>query len=260
MALVWADLAALIRFFSRVPVPRANRLDDPAALPRFDRAGALMPLCGAVLALPACLVLAGLGQTALPAAAVALLAVATGVIVTGALHEDGLADVADGFFGAHRRERRLEIMKDSRIGAFGAIALIIALSLRAVLLASLLERAGVAATCLALIVVEAWSRAAIAVVWACLPSARPDGLAAACGRPGGMAAAGACALSLAAALPLLPLAGTAVALAALLAGLAAFGIARLAMARIGGQTGDVLGATQQVTLLAALAGLTAVQW
>ena len=257
LARVLADVAALLRFFSRLPVPRLGRLDDPAALPAFARAGALAPVAGALLALPAALTLATLAAAGLPPLAIALAAIGVSVALTGALHEDGLADVADGFFGAPTRERRLEIMKDSRIGAFGALALVIGVGLRASLLAALLERSGIAGAALALLGAEAASRSAMVALWSALPPARPGGLAAACGKPEKGSAAIALGLGLAALAPLwaftglVPLAG-----ALFSAGVLTYGLCRLARAKIGGQTGDVLGACQQVALAALLAGLT----
>lgn len=255
-----ADLAACLRFFSRVPVPAANRLDDPSQLPAFSRAAWLVPVAGALLALPPALLLALLGLTDLPPLAASLLAVAFAMMLTGALHEDGLADVADGFFGASRRERRLEIMKDSRIGAFGTLALVVCVGLRAVLLAALMERVGALSTALLLILVEAASRAAMVGVWTALAPARPDGLAAASGQPSSRAAMVAMLLGLAAALTglaLLP--APAVFAALLLAATAATGTALLARARIGGHTGDVLGATQQLALVGLLLGFCLAQ-
>jgi adenosylcobinamide-GDP ribazoletransferase len=114
------DLAACIRFFSRLPLPRLGKWDDPAALPAFQRMARAAPLAGVLVALPAALVGLLLGFTALPHLAIGLLMTGALAAVTGGLHEDGLADVADGFFGGHTPERRLEIMKDSRIGSFGA--------------------------------------------------------------------------------------------------------------------------------------------
>ena len=252
---VLADLAACLRFFSRVPVPVVNRLDDPSQLPAFSRAAWLVPVAGALLALPPALMLALLGLTDLPPLATSLLSVALAMMLTGALHEDGLADVADGFFGASRRERRLEIMKDSRIGAFGTLALLTGVGLRTVLLAALVERVGAVSAALLLILAETASRAAMVGVWTRLPPARPDGLAAASGQPSSRAAAVALFLGLAAVfagLALLP--ASAVLAALVLAVAAAIGTALLAHARIGGHTGDVLGATQQVTLVALLVG------
>lgn len=250
-----ADLAACLRFFSRVPVPTVNRLDDPSQLPAFSRAAWLVPIAGALLALPPAVLLALCGLTDLPALAAALLAAAFAMMLTGALHEDGLADVADGFFGAQQRERRLEIMKDSRIGAFGALALIVSVGLRIVLLAALVERLGAGTAALLLILAEAASRAAMVGVWTALPPARRDGLAVASGQPSPRAAVAAALIGMAALLVGLAVRpAPAILLALLLALLSAAGMARLARSRIGGHTGDVLGATQQVALLALLLG------
>lgn len=251
-----AELAACIRFFSRLPVPRVNGNDNPVSLPDFSRAAWTMPLAGAVLALPGALVLVLAGATALPGMIAASLAVGVGIAVTGGLHEDGLADVADGFFGAGTPERRLEIMKDSRIGAFGTLALILSVLLKVALVAALLDRHAALPAALLLVLAEAGSRAAMAGVWSTLPPARPGGLASLCGTPSPRGAAMAAALgagALLAALAIVPLA--AVAAAAVLAVLLAATVRRLALAKIGGQTGDVLGAAQQVAVLSILLGL-----
>jgi len=116
------DLAACLRFYSRLPVPRLHGEGDIHAAPDFRTAPRMLPLAGLILALPAALTLLaarGLGLGPFLAAALALTVM---VLVTGALHEDGLADLADGCGGA-TRERRLEIMRDSRLGSYGAIAL-----------------------------------------------------------------------------------------------------------------------------------------
>jgi adenosylcobinamide-GDP ribazoletransferase len=258
LAQTLADAAGVTRFFSRIPVPAANALDDPAALPDFRRAGAVAPLAGFFIALPGALALALLAQTSLPALAVALTALGLTMALTGALHEDGLADVVDGFFGGASAERRLEIMKDSRIGAFGALALAVTVLARASLLAALLDRHGGPAAAAAFLAIEAGSRSALVVLWSRLPPARPGGLAAACGMPSAKAASVAALIGLAAMLtlaPLFSLTATATAMgAAIVTGL---GVARLATSRIGGQTGDVLGATQQLCGLAALFALAA---
>ncbi|ADZ71251.1 adenosylcobinamide-GDP ribazoletransferase [Polymorphum gilvum] len=251
-----ADTAACIRFFSRLPLPRLSSADDPAAMPDFTVSARAMPLAGALIGLPAALVLLLLSLTALPALAAAGLAVVILVALTGALHEDGLADVADGFFGGTSRERRLEIMKDSRTGAFGALALALATLLKVALLAALAERLGPSGAALTLVSAEAASRALALWQWSALPAARPDGLAARFGRPGrkaatqGLLLAALCLVPAALAMPAPHLS-----LAVVLAALAAHGVGRLAVAKIGGATGDVLGAVQQISGLAFLAGL-----
>ncbi|WP_306027690.1 adenosylcobinamide-GDP ribazoletransferase [Stappia sp. MMSF_3263] len=253
-----ADLAACIRFFSRLPVPCVNRTDNPASLPDFSRAAWTMPLAGAVLALPGALVLLLAGASALPDMAVALLAVGTGIAVTGGLHEDGLADVADGFFGAGTAERRLEIMKDSRIGAFGTLALILSVLLKVALVAALLERHAALPAALLLVCAEAGSRAVMAGVWSALPPARPGGLASLCGTPSPRGAALATAIGAGGLLAALAVVPPAAAMwAAVLALLSAAGLRRLALAKIGGHTGDVLGAAQQLAVLSILLGFCA---
>ncbi|GGE77130.1 adenosylcobinamide-GDP ribazoletransferase [Stappia taiwanensis] len=258
-ALLLADLAGTARFFSRLPIPRLSRRDDPSALPDFRRAAALAPLAGGLIALPGVLLFAALSATALPLPAVALIALGLGIAVTGALHEDGLADLCDGFFGGATPERRLEIMKDSRIGAFGTLALIVTIGLKAVLLAALAARSGPLAAALGWWIAEAGSRAVMVTVWNRLPAARPGGLAALCGQPDRTATLIALGLGL---LPLLPatyvFSPLALLLAAALAGASGLLVARLALGRIGGQTGDVLGASQQLALLGTLTGLCAV--
>ncbi|WP_150525083.1 adenosylcobinamide-GDP ribazoletransferase [Roseibium sediminis] len=251
-----ADAASCIRFFSRIPVSQVNRLDEPAALPDFTTQARAAPLAGAFVALPAAALGLALGYTAFPPLGIALLVVALLAIVTGALHEDGLADIADGFFGGHTPERRLDIMKDSRIGAFGTIALVLALGLKAVLIAELIIRFGPAVAMVTLLGLEAFSRALIVWQWNQLPPARPTGLAARFGTPNRTSVLIAFALAVLCMLPALiklpPL--------ALITGcgfgiLSAQGIAQLARAKIGGATGDVLGAIQQIGVLACLFGM-----
>ncbi|HVJ07831.1 MAG TPA: adenosylcobinamide-GDP ribazoletransferase [Acidisarcina sp.] len=125
------DIALAVQFMTRVPV-RFNGLDPS----RLSRASAWFPavglLVGGVAALAYMLVVAHLGR--LLAALIAVLAI---VMITGGLHEDGLADCADAFGGGWTREDRLRIMKDSRIGSFGALALILSLGSRVLLLATI---------------------------------------------------------------------------------------------------------------------------
>ena len=101
--------------------------------------------------------------------------VAATVLVTGCLHEDGLADTADGFGGGGSKERKLEIMRDSRSGAYGVAALVLSILLRVGAIASLVDPALVAA---ALIAAHAGARAAMPVFMAAVPRARHDGLSA----------------------------------------------------------------------------------
>ncbi|EAQ03381.1 putative Cobalamin (5'-phosphate) synthase [Pseudooceanicola batsensis HTCC2597] len=179
-----------------------------------------------------------------PVAAVAVLAVQ--VVLTGGLHEDGLADTADGLWGGWTRERRLEIMRDSRIGSYGVIALILGFSARWTALAVMLDEGGYWG---ALIAAAALSRGVLPAIMALVPNARTDGLSRGVGRPSGQIAALAAMLALVVGVLAV---GTGVIAAALAAALAALGLAAMASRRIGGQTGDILGAIQVLAEIAVL--------
>jgi adenosylcobinamide-GDP ribazoletransferase len=239
--------AAAVAFLTRIPVgPLADgdwQLAESAWA--FPLVGAGIGAIAAFVFLVAQLV--GLGDW-LPA----LLAIVASLFLTGAIHEDGLADAADGLLGGHDRERKLAIMRDSRHGTFGVLAIVLSLGLRAAALAQLGEAVYAG---LALVAAHAASRALLpAAMWALSP-ARDDGLGAEAGRPRPMAVIAAAAIAIAIGLASLgPLHG-AVALG--LAAVAVFGVAAIARRQIGGYTGDVLGALQQigeiVILLAAAA-------
>jgi adenosylcobinamide-GDP ribazoletransferase len=235
-------------FFTCLPLGNAP--------PRFRAAEIVpaWPVVGLAIGLAAGLDLAiahGLGAAPWLAAAIGLM---TGVLLTGALHEDGLADTADalGAPGASR-SRRLEILRDSRIGTYGALALGFSLLLRAAALAQIVDTRGGGAALLALAAAHALSRGAI--VWPLNASqpARSGGLGAALGAPGPTTAA--LALAFGGGLAFACLIGVAP-LAALLAPPLAFALAAGASAvarhSLGGYTGDTLGATQQVVEIAIL--------
>jgi adenosylcobinamide-GDP ribazoletransferase len=256
LALFAADTAACVRFFSRLHLERINSLDDPAAAPDFTRIARAAPVAGAVIALPAAALGLLLAYTALPALAAAVLIVGLLIATTGGLHEDGLSDVADGFFGGATRQRRLEIMKDSRIGAFGALALILSVALRISLVAALFQRFSPADAALLFLCSEALSRALLVWQWHQLPSARPDGLGARFGKPAHQTVIQALLATLCLLIPaivLLPLSGLFLGL--VLAIGTAYGTGRMAKAKIGGATGDVLGAVQQLSALGFLTGM-----
>ncbi|MGR3321191.1 MAG: adenosylcobinamide-GDP ribazoletransferase [Pseudooceanicola sp.] len=240
----FSDIPAAIALLGRVPVPGAT----PA---RADGVWAY-PLAGAAFGGLAALV-AGLALAlGLPPALAAFVTLAALVAMTGALHEDGLADVADGFWGGWTRERRLEIMRDSRIGSYGVAALVLSLGARWQVLALILAAEHGWA---ALIVAGALSRAAMPALMTVLPPARPDGLSRSVGRPRAAMTGLGAAIAACLALLLLPF-QTALA-AMLLVFLAALATGALAREKIGGQTGDTLGATQQLAEIAVLFVLAA---
>lgn len=236
---------ARLAFLLLTRLPMGRLVDAPA----MGRTVWAYPLAGAAVGGIAAAVGALALTAGLPPLAAALLALAAGVVASGALHEDGLADTADGFGGGADRARKLEIMKDSRIGSYGVVALVLALGLRAALLAGFAVPGALA---LALVLAGAGSRALLPALMWLVPPARAAGL-------GGAAAAGlgrgpvlvAAVLGLGPLLLLGP--GGWLLVAALALGLA--GLAALARRQIGGITGDVLGAGQVLAEVVLLAGL-----
>ena len=231
------DLGISVLFSTRIPLGHLSAI----AGPDVARASWALPLAGALIGLLAAAAYwlahaAGLA----PLAAAALTLTAT-LVATGCLHEDGLADTADGFGGGATRERKLEIMRDSRIGSYGACALILSLLLRWSALASLGEPVVVAGV---LIATHASARATMPLLMWLVPQARTDGLAADVGSPprASVVAAGVLAV-IALGLGLGHMAAV-VALLLLVAAVAF--MAWLCRKQIGGQTGDVLGALEQV--------------
>lgn len=168
------------------------------------------------------------------------------IITTGAMHEDGLADCADGFWGGWDVARRLEIMKDSQVGTYGVIALVMSLLVRWYVLTMLIDKGALVG---AVLVSAVMSRAAMVAVMHRLANARRSGLSAQTGRPGGLPTLLALGIALIAAIAAPEVSFVWLILTAALVTTAA---GALAKAKIGGQTGDVLGATQQVVEIAVL--------
>ncbi|PWW04519.1 cobalamin-5'-phosphate synthase [Hoeflea marina] len=248
------DIARSAGFLSRLPMPSRHFAGHDGQLSRAVR---MFPVAGLLIALPAALLtalLAGLGANP---ALTALLALGVLIGVTGALHEDGLADSADAFGAGGDRTRMLAIMKDSRIGSYGALALILSLALRAVSMTILIAVLPWWLSALVILAVAAASRAAMVWHWDDLRPARENGVAVSVGEPEGDAARLAVGIGAAVLVLTGALAHTLVA-SLLTLGVAAavtYGWSRLAEARIGGHSGDTIGATQQLTEIAALATL-----
>lgn len=254
---IWQDFAAAASFLTTLPASLFRGAAD-AGPPDFSRASRAFPLVGVLVGLATGLVLLIANALGLPPLAAALLAVAAGILLTGALHEDGLADSFDGLAGGRTVERRLEIMRDSRIGTYGVLALIVSVGLRAALLAAYLPASPWRAV-FALIAAEALGRAAIVWVWAKEPPARADGLAATLGTPGpdalGTALLSALVIGVVAGSLAAGIFASLIALA--VAALATLTVADWSRRRIGGRTGDILGAAEQTTALAVLLALAA---
>ncbi len=214
--------------------------------PPVGRSAWAWPLVGVITGALAAAVLALAHRAGLPPLVGAALALITGTLVTGGLHEDGLADTADGLGGGRTRERVLEIMRDSRIGSYGALAIGLSLMVRAGSLAEL-------APC-ALIAVAAASRAPMVLALHLMPPARSDGLgqgAAGVGRGAALVAVGLGTLAL------LPFGLSAALVTVTAMALTSVALGALARRRIGGQTGDICGAMQQLAEMAGLCALAA---
>jgi adenosylcobinamide-GDP ribazoletransferase len=232
------ELWTSVVFLTRIPFAHAGPADGGALAPAvwaFPLAGVIVGVIGAV-------VYALAHRLGLPPWPAAVLTVAATLAATGALHEDGLADTADGFGGGATREQKLDIMRDAHIGTYGVCALILSLLLRAGALANLADPGAVAA---ALIAAHAAARAVMPVAMFFLAPARSDGLSFAAGTPS--AARVAAGIGLAAVVLLISL-GLVLTIAALMMlAVAAALMTVLSDRQIGGQTGDVLGAIEQVS-------------
>ncbi|MCX7566392.1 adenosylcobinamide-GDP ribazoletransferase [Sulfitobacter sp. F26169L] len=233
---VW--LAAVL--LTRLPLPHL----PPRAFSQGARAVWAYPVVGLGLGAAGAVTAYVALWAGLPVFIASVLALGAVMLLTGAMHEDGLADVFDGFWGGTTPARRLEIMRDSQIGTYGVLALLLVTLLRISALAVVLDSGWPV-----LLAAAALSRAMMPAVMHALPYARTDGLSRSVGRPdivpvvAGLGIGGLIAfLSLG--------------MIALMAILAAFlvGIILTAVARrkIGGQTGDVLGAVQQLSETAIL--------
>ena len=254
-----SDLLVALRFYSRLPVPRLEREHAPYRLPDFNRIAPILPLASLIIALPAVLVLIAVDLVFAPLIS-ASLALTVQLLVTGAFHEDGLADVADGFGGGQDRASRLQIMTDSRIGTYGAAALGLSLLLRIAALSALLDLEGGAETGLLWLCAAPLSRMAGLLPMMLLDNAKPDGKAAQVGKasPRAFALGFGLAFLIALCLPLgIEVEIPHLLLALLIALLAPLPLLHLAKKLIGGQTGDVAGAAQQLTEIAFLMVLSA---
>jgi adenosylcobinamide-GDP ribazoletransferase len=236
------ELSAAILFLTRLPLPRHAPEEGAVA-----RGAWAFPLAGFVVGLIAALVYAIAHALVLFPWPAAALAIAATLLVTGCLHEDGLADTADGFGGGDTREKKLDIMRDSRIGAYGVCALVIALLIRTDAIASLTETSFVAA---ALIAAHAGARAAMPAVMFFVPPARSDGLSFTAGQPS--AARAALAAGIGFLIVLFCLGPAHAVVAVIVVAIVVALLAWLSVRQIGGQTGDVLGAVEQVSEIAIL--------
>nr|WP_315592690.1 adenosylcobinamide-GDP ribazoletransferase [uncultured Cupriavidus sp.] len=246
-----------VGYFTRVPLPQRLAGWVGFAPHYLNAAARYFPLVGLLVGVMGALVTWGAWQLWSPSVAI-VLGIAATLLLTGAFHEDGLADCVDAFGGGYRREDVLEIMHDSRVGAFGAIAIVVALLLKWQLLVSVGETGGVEILLAILIAAHGASRAMAITFLATHEYVRPEGKA----KPVAQRLAGT-GLLFALACGVLPLlwisplfAGvTILVLAALRTALGAYFVRRL-----GGYTGDCLGMAQQLAELSIYLVAAAWKW
>ena len=237
------DILVCLRFWSRIPTPQLAREKDPHGMPDFARVTRVLPIAGAIIGIIGATVFLGARAIGLPGSVAAGLALTALVLATGAFHEDGLADSADGLGGGMTRQRKLEIMKDSRIGTFGGAA------------------QGPIAAAMAIIAVAGLSRMVALIPAVALEPARAEGAAQAAGAPSwssfviGMALA----IVLSGLLVIETSSFTRWLCAVLAAILGACAMTWIAKRQIGGQTGDIAGASQQIAEIMFLLALASGQ-
>ncbi|WBS03759.1 adenosylcobinamide-GDP ribazoletransferase [Pseudoduganella sp. SL102] len=234
-----------LQFFTRLPIPAWVGF-EPHWLHHASR---YFPLVGLVVGAIAAAIYWAAAMVLPPAVAV-LLSTAAGIYLTGAFHEDGFADTCDGLGGGMTRERALEIMKDSRIGAYGAIGILLMLAVKCAALSHLPPLATVAALCIA----HPLSRLmAASLIWR-MAYARAEGKAKPMAQqmtgPEFAIAAACCVPAVLAATALGWLDWRAIAIGTGAMVLVTLWFARKLRQRLGGYTGDGLGAVQQLAEIA----------
>lgn len=242
-----SDLGHAVLTLTRLPFPRSIDLSNRQPI----EAVWAFPLVGVLLAVIVGALLLVIQPLLLPTGVEAALILMGFVALTGALHEDGLADTFDGLWGAASIQGRLDIMKDSRNGTFGTCVLIL------VLLAqwSALEALSASGMFAVLLTVASCSRVPMIYIMWLMPNARKEGLSASFGRPATLHVIAASIIALIVGVASLGLTGLVAAIAAMLAALP---IALFAKIKIGGQTGDILGASQKAASLGALLAILAI--
>jgi adenosylcobinamide-GDP ribazoletransferase len=243
-SLIVADIKTALALLTRLPVNA-----------KFDRTAAAtwaFPIVGLILGVLVSLIASIASWLGLPSTLCAGIAIAAGIIFTGAMHEDGLADSADGLWGGWDKTRRLEIMRDSHIGTYGVLALILALLLRFTALTSLIHAYELFTFIIAASIL---SRAAIPYVMVLLPHARTDGLSVQTGRASRKTAS--TSATLACVLVWVFIGFVPMVFASCAVAFSTYIVIKIARSKIGGQTGDILGASQVLAELAVLAVFTA---
>jgi adenosylcobinamide-GDP ribazoletransferase len=245
------DLLGALTFLTRLPLHRV--VPDASAPANLADSAWAFPLVGVLVGVIGGIAYGIAAGLDVPVIAAALIAVGATALVTGGLHEDGLADTADGFGGGADPEEKLVIMRDSRTGVYGVLALVFSVALRVTAIGQIADGWRVLG---ALIAAHALARGFLPAAMRFLEPARNDGLGADAGQPQSSAVLWACGIGVVAASLSVGVRPGVVASIVAAAVMAAIGW--LAQRQIGGQTGDVLGAIEQGGEIAAL--LTVAAW
>lgn len=246
---VIADLVMALRFFSRLPTGAR-----PHVVPNLDRIARVLPFASILIGIgPAILLLIAIAG-GIPFLFAAIAAAACSAIVTGAMSEDAAADSADGLFGGGTAERRLEILKDSRHGTYGVLAIVFVVGLKVAALSSLAAHGGLVAASVWLAATLLARSGGLYIAMA-LPPARISGASAAAGRLSrnafGFGLVLALVIAAVLAVPFVEPLG--LLLGVSIAAVIALGWTRLCDRLVGGQTGDLIGALQALLEIALLA-------
>ncbi|MBL4906812.1 MAG: adenosylcobinamide-GDP ribazoletransferase [Sneathiella sp.] len=243
------DFLVALVFLTRLPV----HLSFTFSMSAVGSASRCFPLVGLIVGGVSGAIFLGSHLIGMPIFLAAFLSLSAQILLTGALHEDAIGDVADGFGGGADKAKKMNIMRDSRVGTYAVVTLILVLGMKVSALASFKDPYLAFSVILSSAVV---SRGLM--VWAMylLPSARPDGLGASAGKPSLIASLWALAFTVL--IPLVSLNPSlgSIALLASIAG--AFVLSLIAYRQIGGQTGDVLGSVQQISELSFLIAMATV--
>lgn len=245
-------IAQAVGFLSRYPVPEEFFYSDDG---QMDETSGYFAVAGAFIALPLAIGASLLAALDVNSILIAVLLVASLSFATGGLHEDGLSDCADGFWGSSKRDKILAIMKDSRLGTYGTLALIFSILIKITAISLILENLNAFTGFMLILIACAASRGIMVWHWSELPAARSDGVAVGVGEPSdtslklimiSLAVLGLLAFLFAGFL--------AAALAIILAAGISFYFTKLTDKKISGHTGDTIGASQQLSEIAILIG------
>lgn len=246
-------IAQSVGFLSRLPVPNRFFENDDGEL---DETCGYFVFAGLIIAIPIGVVAALLNLIDANSMIMAAVILAAGTFITGALHEDGLSDSADGLWGGRDKTKMLDIMKDSRLGTYGTLALVFTILIKFAALSHIVVNLNTLETITVIATIAGLSRGTMVWHWNHLPAAKTSGLAADFGAPSNLAmkiTLITCAILSFICLLILGTAPTTFAVIGMLVFGSSF--TRIAETKIQGHTGDTIGATQQLSEMGFLLGL-----